>query len=160
MFDKHKVSSSNLLRLSLKTMKKPLKRFPEKHKYKDIFSKKISKKKTKNSFILQKGKFGLKSLESFKMTFSEAESLRKSICFYYKSVKVWFNLEFNVPLKSKSLESRMGKGKGKLQSWVCTVKKGAIFLELDNLNSEILVKKVLKIVSNKLQVTPIVVKRF
>lgn len=69
-------------------MKKPLKRFPEKHKYKDIFSKKISKKKTKNSFTLQKGTYGLKTLENFKITFSEAESLRKSISFYYKSVKL------------------------------------------------------------------------
>ncbi len=141
-------------------MKKPLKRFPEKHKYKDIFSKKISKKKTKNSFTLQKGTYGLKTLENFKITFSEAESLRKSISFYYKSVKLWFNVEFNVPLRAKSLESRMGKGKGKLQSWVCTVKKGSIFMELDNLSSEILVKKLLKIVSNKLQVTSLVVKRF
>ena len=88
MFDKHKVSSSTLLRLIIEKMKKQLKRFPVKYTYKDVFSKKPSKKKTKNFFLLQKGNFGLKSLESFKITFSEVEALRKSIFFHYKFSKI------------------------------------------------------------------------
>lgn len=141
-------------------MKKQLKRFPDKFKYKDVFNRKIKKTKITNNFFISKGTFGLKCLETFKITFSEAEAIRKAISFNYKSVKVWFNMAFNIPLKAKPLESRMGKGKGKLQYWVCTIKKGAIFLEIDNIYSEVLVKKILKLVSEKLQVTSKIVKKF
>ena len=141
-------------------MKKPLRKFPENFLYKDVFNKKIKKTKSSSKFFLSKGVFGLRSLETFKISFAEVEAIRKIISFNYKSVKVWFNISFNIPLKAKPLESRMGKGKGKLQHWVCTVKKGDVFLELDSLYSKAVIDKIFRLVAEKLQVKSKKIKKF
>lgn len=94
-------------------MKKPLKKLPNKVKYKYFFTKNLKKKNFKNTEMF-KGCVGFRCLKSAKVCYSEIESIRRTLYFNFKSVKIWFNLEFNVAVRSKSSESRMGKGKGKI----------------------------------------------
>ena len=141
-------------------MKKPLKKFPLKLKYKYFFKKKI-----KNNLMsifklnLKSGRIGLRSLKNFKLTFNELESIRRTIAFKFKSVKLYFRVEFNVPLKSKPSETRMGKGKGKIDKWVCAVRKGSIFIEFDSFPSNYLINKILRMAYQRLSVPIKVVKR-
>ena len=49
--------------------------------------------------------------------------------------KTWFNFFPNMPVTSKPVEIRMGKGKGNLKHWTSYVTAGSIILEIiSNLN--------------------------
>lgn len=49
--------------------------------------------------------------------------------------KVWLNIFPNLPLTKKPIGSRMGKGKGKLKTWVSVTYSGHIILEFKNLRN-------------------------
>ena len=116
-----------------------------------MFTRNLKKQRlTHNKICLKHGSIGIRALEDFKLTFNEIESVRKVISFNYKKIKIWFNVEFNLPVRSKSSESRMGKGIGKLKNWVFNVKKGSIILELDNVPNY-LISKIFKLICPRFQ---------
>jgi large subunit ribosomal protein L16 len=47
---------------------------------------------------------------------------------------MWIKLFTNIPIYKKSLNSRMGKGKGNLKYWICRIQKGQILFEISGLN--------------------------
>lgn len=47
--------------------------------------------------------------------------------------KYWIRAFPSFPLTRKSLNARMGKGKGKLKGWFCRLSAGSFFIELRNL---------------------------
>lgn len=47
--------------------------------------------------------------------------------------KLWFNAFPHLPLTKKVVGARMGKGKGKLQSWFTIVRSGSVIFEVKNL---------------------------
>ena len=49
------------------------------------------------------------------------------------SRKLWFNAFPHLPLSKKIVGARMGKGKGKLNSWFTLVKSGVALFEVKNL---------------------------
>ena len=49
------------------------------------------------------------------------------------SRKLWFNAFPHLPLSKKIVGARMGKGKGKLNSWFTLVKAGVSLFEVKNL---------------------------
>lgn len=72
---------------------------------------------------------------------------------------MWFRVVLDIPLKAKASGCRMGKGKGKVTLWVCNILKGFIFLEIDNVFSLSISKKVLKLARQKLRAPVQVVMR-
>jgi large subunit ribosomal protein L16 len=81
---------------------------------------------------LKNGRFGLIAQESTLITAQQIECTRQVINRYLKRKgKIWINLFPDLPLTSKPIEVRMGKGKGAIKSWVCRVKKGKILFEVD-----------------------------
>jgi len=68
-------------------MKKPLKKLPNKVQYKYFFTKNLKKKNLKNTEIL-KGCVGFRCLKSAKLCYSEVESIRRTLYFNFKSVKI------------------------------------------------------------------------
>jgi large subunit ribosomal protein L16 len=51
--------------------------------------------------------------------------------------KIWIRVFPDKPLTSKPAETRMGKGKGSPDSWVCVVKPGRILYEMEGVTEEI-----------------------
>lgn len=81
---------------------------------------------------LQFGKYGLIAQESGLLTARQIESCRQVINRSLKRKgKIWIRAFPDLPLTAKPTEVRMGKGKGAVEAWVCSVKKGKILFELD-----------------------------
>jgi len=103
---------------------------PKKFKYK-----KQQKKTLKNlnfkSYDLKFGTVGLKSTISGTISAKQIESARQAISRKIKRKgKLWIRIFPNLPVSSKPLESRMGKGKGSLKHWAAKVIGGTVLFEL------------------------------
>jgi len=78
------------------------------------------------------GSFGLKSLDSGRLTNRQIEAARIAMTRYMKREgKVWIRIFPDKPITSKPAVVRMGKGKGALDHWVAQIKPGRIMFELD-----------------------------
>lgn len=51
--------------------------------------------------------------------------------------KVWIKIFPSMPVTSKPVEVRMGKGKGAVDYWVCPVRKGTLLYEVGGVSREI-----------------------
>ena len=57
------------------------------------------------------------------------------------------------PITQKSTKTRMGKGKGSVQYWVCPIRPGQVIFEIHGGISENIAKSILQIASQKLPVS-------
>jgi len=106
-------------------------KYKKNHKSNSSFLYKIEEK----DFYISFGEYGIQSLESCKIRFQEIESCRRTIKRGIKKLGyMWIKLFTNIPIYKKSLNSRMGKGKGALKYWICRIKKGQILFEISGLN--------------------------
>nr|BDN85874.1 ribosomal protein L16 [Microheliella maris] len=77
------------------------------------------------------GTFGLKAMESGRITARQIEATRRVITRKTKKLgKLWIMIFPSVPVTSKPAEVRMGKGKGSVDFWVAPIKAGTILFEL------------------------------
>jgi len=84
------------------------------------------------------GSFGLKALDSGRLTNRQIEAARIAMTrFMKREGKVWIRIFPDKPITRKPQEVRMGKGKGALDHWVAVVKAGRIMFELDGVSREI-----------------------
>ena len=84
------------------------------------------------------GEFGLQALECAWVTARQIESARVSIMrFLKKGGKVWIRIFPDKPVSKKPAETRMGKGKGNPEFWVCVVKPGRILFEIEGVTAEV-----------------------
>ncbi len=80
------------------------------------------------------GTFGLKALESARITDRQIEAARVAMTRHMKREgSVWIRIFPDKPITSKPAEVRMGKGKGALDHYVAVVKQGAIMFEMDGI---------------------------
>lgn len=99
-------------------------KFKKNHKINKLFLNAIDKK----VFYVQKGVYGIQSLESGKILYKQIESCRRT----YRRGKqgnLIIKLFTNISVTKKSLASRMGKGKGAISHWMAPIKKGQIIFE-------------------------------
>ncbi len=83
------------------------------------------------------GSFGLKALESAKLTSKQIESARKVITRYMKRAgKLWIMVFPHTPITKKPAEVRMGSGKGNVEYYVAKIKPGRIVFEVDGITDE------------------------
>ena len=83
------------------------------------------------------GQYGLRALEPAWITSQQIEAARMSLTKYLKKGgKLWLRIFPDKPVTKKPAETRMGKGKGSPESWVCVVKPGKIMFELEGLTKE------------------------
>lgn len=106
------------------------------------------------------GTFGLKSLESGRITSRQIEACRITISRTLKREgKIWIRIFPDKPITKKPAEVRMGKGKGAPEYWVAKVKPGTIMFEIDGVSKD-LAARALKLAAYKLPVsTKFVVRR-
>lgn len=97
-----------------------------------------------NSKNLTIGTYGLKALDYTRLTSKQIETIYMAINkILQKQAKVYINIFPNISVTSKSIASRMGKGKGDIKYWVCLVKPGKILFEISNTNEDIAIKALL-----------------
>jgi len=84
------------------------------------------------------GEFGLQATECGWLDSKQIEAARIALTRYIKrGGKTWIRVFPDKPLTSKPAETRMGKGKGSPDSWVCVVKPGRIIYEMEGVTEEI-----------------------
>ena len=97
------------------------------------------------------GEYGLQSLENAWVTNVEIEAARVAISRNVKLGKVFIRAFPDKPVTKKPAETRMGKGKGMVEHWVCVVKKGKILFEVEGIPEEI-AKESMRLAASKLSV--------
>ena len=86
---------------------------------------------TKGNKVIYNGEYGLMAKEGAWITNRQIEAARIAITRELKKGgKLWINIFPHLALTKKPLETRQGKGKGNVDSWVAVVKKGKIMFEL------------------------------
>ena len=84
------------------------------------------------------GAYGLKAVEPERITARQIEAARRAITRHMKRAgRVWIRVFPDVPVTSKPIEVRMGKGKGSVDYWACRVKPGRIMFEVDGVPHDV-----------------------
>ena len=87
-----------------------------------------------NQTNLQFGKYGLKSLESGRISARTIEAVRRVMTRKFKRAgQIWIRVFPDLPITNKPVEVRMGKGKGSVSYWVCSIQSGQILYEMDGI---------------------------
>ncbi len=81
------------------------------------------------------GDYGLKAMEPCWMTARQIEAARVAMTrFVKRGGKIWIRVFPDKPITKKPQETRMGKGKGAPEEWVCVVRPGRILFEMEGVN--------------------------
>jgi large subunit ribosomal protein L16 len=103
---------------------------PNRTKYKKVRKGKLCKLNFKSN-MLKFGTIGLKSIESGTISSRQLESARQAISRRIKrNGKLWLRVFPTIPITTKPLEVRMGKGKGNVDYWAVRVSGGTVLFEL------------------------------
>jgi len=96
------------------------------------------------------GQYALVAVEPGWLTARQIEAARVTMNRKLKKIGELFLRVFpDRPITKKPAETRMGKGKGNPEFWVCIVKRGKVLFEVKDLELE-MAKKVLKSASYKI----------
>ena len=99
------------------------------------------------------GEFGIQATESGWITARQIEAARIAITRHVKrGGKVFIRIFPDKPISKKPAETRMGKGKGNPEEWVCPVKPGRIMFELEGVEEE-LARKAFTLAHHKLPIS-------
>lgn len=98
------------------------------------------------------GDFGLQATECGWLDSRQIEAARIAMNRYIKrGGKIWIRIFPDKPLTSKPAETRMGKGKGSPDSWVCVIKPGRILYEMEGVTEEV-AREAFRLAAHKLPV--------
>lgn len=84
------------------------------------------------------GQYGLQALENAWLTNIQIEAARVAITRHLgEAGKVWIRVFPDKSITKKPAETRMGKGKGMPEHWVCVVKRGRVLFELEGMQKDL-----------------------
>jgi large subunit ribosomal protein L16 len=107
---------------------------PKQTKYKKTKKGKLGRLEFKAN-SLKFGDIGLKAMESGIISVKQLEASRQAITRRIKRKgKVWIRIFPDLPITSKSIGSRMGKGKGAVSHWGARVRGGTVIFEICGVN--------------------------
>ena len=105
------------------------------------------------------GTYGLKAIEPERITARQIEAARRAMTRHMKRQgRVWIRIFPDLPVTSKPIEVRMGKGKGSVDFWACKVKPGRVMFEIDGV-SEPIAREALRLAAMKLPIKTRIVVR-
>lgn len=108
---------------------------------------------SKGARTIHFGDYGLRAEEPCWLTARQIEAVRVTVNRKLKKIGELFLRVFpSKPITKKPAETRMGKGKGNPEFWVCPVKRGRILLEISGSFSLEEAKEILKSVTYKLPI--------
>lgn len=109
--------------------------------------------KARGNTELHFGEYGLMAKEGAWITANQIEAARVAMTRYMKrGGKVWINIFPHMPLTSKPIGTRQGKGKGNVEAWVAVVKEGKIMFEIAGVEEDV-AREALRLASHKLPIT-------
>ena len=98
------------------------------------------------------GDFGLKAMENSWITAAQIESARRTIQHHTKrGGKLWLRIFPHKPLTHKVAGSKMGSGKGDVDSYTAVVKRGTVIFELGS-TDEVTAREAFRKASSKLPI--------
>jgi len=131
---------------------------PARTKYRKLHKGRIRGKATKGASMAY-GEFGLQSLEGGKLTSRQIEAARIAITRHVKrGAKLWIRVFPHKSITKKPAETRMGKGKGDVDSYVAPVRRGTMIYEISGLPLD-LAKEAFRLASHKLPIKTRLVSR-
>ena len=96
------------------------------------------------------GEFGLKAVESGRLTARQIEAARRAMTRHVKrGGKMWIRIFPDQPVTKKPAETRMGSGKGSPEYWVAVVRPGRVLFEMSGV-PESLAREALALAAHKL----------
>ncbi len=98
------------------------------------------------------GDFGLQATSAGFVTARQIEAARVAMTRHVKrGGKVWIRLFPAKPVSKKPAETRMGKGKGNPEAWVCPVKPGRMLYEMEGVDEGV-ARAAFRLAAHKLSV--------
>ena len=98
------------------------------------------------------GEYGLKAAERGRVSARQIEAARRAMTRKVKRTgKIWIRIFPDVPISSKPLEVRMGKGKGNVDFWCSKVQPGTMLYEMEGVSEEE-AREAFRLAANKLPV--------
>jgi large subunit ribosomal protein L16 len=98
------------------------------------------------------GEFGLKATERGRVSARQIEAARRAMTRKVKRTgKIWIRIFPDVPISSKPLEVRMGKGKGNVDYWCSKVQPGTMLYEMEGVDEET-AREAFRLAANKLPI--------
>ena len=98
------------------------------------------------------GEYGLQSIERCWLDTKQIEAARVAVTrFMKRRGKVWIRIFPHKSFTKKPLETRMGKGKGPLESWVAVIRPANILFEVDGV-PEAIARESMRLAATKLQI--------
>ena len=98
------------------------------------------------------GDWGLQALEPAYVTNRQIEAARVAMTRSMKrGGKLWIRLFPDKPITKKPAETRMGKGKGAPEEWVCVVRPGLVLYEIEGVD-ETVAREAFRLASHKLAI--------
>jgi large subunit ribosomal protein L16 len=98
------------------------------------------------------GEYGLQALERCWLDTKQIEAARVAVTrFMKRRGKVWIRIFPHKSFTKKPLETRMGKGKGPLESWVAVIRPANVLFEVDGV-TEAVARESLRLAATKLPI--------
>jgi large subunit ribosomal protein L16 len=98
------------------------------------------------------GEYGLQSLQRCWLDTRQIEAARVAVTrFMKRRGKVWIRIFPQKSFTKKPLETRMGKGKGPLESWVAVIRPANVLFEVDGV-PEAVARESMRLAATKLPI--------
>lgn len=98
------------------------------------------------------GEYGLQAIERCWLDTKQIEAARVAVTRYMKRRgKVWIRIFPHKSFTKKPLETRMGKGKGPLESWVAVIRPANVLFEVDGV-TEVVARESMRLAATKLPI--------
>jgi len=105
------------------------------------------------------GHYGLQALENGYISARAIEAGRIAMTRHAKrGGKVWIRIFPTKPISKRPPETRMGKGKGNPEAWVCRVKAGRMLFEMTGVSTTV-AREALRLAAHKLPIVTRIVER-
>ena len=105
------------------------------------------------------GEYGLQALDLGLVTARQIEAARVAMTRHAKrGGKIWIRIFPYKPMTKRPPETRMGKGKGNPEYWVCPVKPGRVLYEMEGVDRTT-AREALRLAGHKLGVRTRIVER-
>src|SRR5438034_11255883 len=105
------------------------------------------------------GEYGLQALERCWLDTKQIEAARVAITrFMKRRGKIWIRIFPDKSYTKKPLETRMGKGKGGVESWVAVIRPASVLFEVDGV-TEAVAREGMRLAADKLPTRTKVISR-
>lgn len=131
---------------------------PKKVKHRKMQKGRMRGKATRGAGV-EFGDYGLLATTAGWVTARQIEASRISITRKIRKYgRMWIRIFPDKPISKKPAETRMGKGKGSPEAWVCPVKRGKVMFEVGGVPEELAVEALTR-AAHKLPILTKIVKR-